>query len=117
MRKFHRWVSLPASAHVAGLQEQTNGELAAVKTSVGADVAVDALEVQLKDAPLKLIANAATGTIIKTESGERESFILRLHTGEVINDRSTLTCRSHHRSAERHGRPVAGEMRQVAPAR
>ena len=84
MRKYHRWISLPAclfllmvavtgvvlqvqqffgadevekerlvtvtskqlvSAPVAGLQEQTDRALAAVKASIGANVAVDALEV------------------------------------------------------------------------
>lgn len=93
-----------ASAPVAGLQEQTDRALAAVKASIGADVAVDALEVQLKDEPrkilvwtasgggakkadpLKVTVNAETGAVVKTESGERESFILRLHTGEVFGD-------------------------------
>ena len=93
-----------ASAPVAGLQEQSDRALAAVKASIGADVAVDAMEVQLKDEPRKIIVwtasgggakkadplkvtvNAETGAVVKTESGERESFILRLHTGEVFGD-------------------------------
>lgn len=143
MRKFHRWISLPAclfllmvavtgvalqvqqffgfdeaekerlatvtskqlaSAPVAGLQEQTDRALLAVKASVGADVPIDSVEVQLKDTPrkfivwtssgggakkadpLKVTVNAETGAVLKTESGERESLILRLHTGEVFGD-------------------------------
>ena len=93
-----------APAPVAGLQEQTDRALLAVKASVGVDVPIDSVEVQLKDSPRKIIVwtasgggakkadplkvtvNAETGAVLKTESGERESFILRLHTGEVFGD-------------------------------
>ena len=93
-----------ASAPVAGVQEQVDRALAAARAGVGIDVPVDALEMQLKDSPrkivvwtaagggakkdepLKITVNAETGLVIRTESGERESFILRLHTGEVFGD-------------------------------
>ena len=59
---------------------------------------LDAMEIQFKgDHPIvtfhavansarKLIVNADTGAIEKDEPDERESFILRLHTGEVFGD-------------------------------
>ena len=93
-----------ASAPVAGWQQQIDRALVAVKVSVGADVPIDSVEVQLKDTPrkcivwtasgggakkdepLKVTVNAESGAVLKTESGERESFILRVHTGEVFGD-------------------------------
>ncbi len=70
---------------------------AAVQAKVGT-ARLDAFEVQLKgdhptvtfhvvgSAARKLVINADTGAIEKDETDVRESFILRLHTGEVFGD-------------------------------
>jgi hypothetical protein len=62
------------------------------------DAKLDNVEVQLKGehptfifhtsgkANRKYIVNADTGVIEKSDDDERESFILRLHTGEVFGD-------------------------------
>ena len=136
MRKFHRWISLPAavfllSVAVTGVilqfqqffgADEAQREKLATMTSAysldtpAADVAamldrsratarakfgdarLDAVEIQLKgdhptvalhvagDSPRKLVVNAQTGAVESDEPDERESFILRLHTGEVLGD-------------------------------
>lgn len=136
MRKWHRWVSLPAalfllSVAVTGVilqfqqffgADEAQREKLAAQTSAysldtpGADIAaridraraavqaklgngkLDAVEIQLKGehptvtfhvvgaSARKVVVNADTGTIEKDEPDVRESFILRLHTGEVFGD-------------------------------
>ncbi len=136
MRKWHRWVSLPAaifllSVSITGVvlqfqqffgeDEALREKLAAVSSSYALDTSaadisakieraraavlakhagadLDALEMQLKgdhptvtfhiltDSARKLVVNADTGAIEKDEPDMRESFILRLHTGEVFGD-------------------------------
>jgi uncharacterized iron-regulated membrane protein len=83
---------------VTGLDQQLSCAQSVIHAALGTDVPIDAVEVQFKNTPRKLIVwtagteplkftvNADTGAIIKRESGERESFILRLHTGEVFGD-------------------------------
>ena len=136
MRKFHRWVSLPAavfllSVAVTGVilqfqqffgEDEAQREQLATMTSAYSldtpatnvaemidrarttarskfgDAKLDAVEVQLKgdhptvalhvvgDSPRKLVVNGLTGAVESDELDERESFILRLHTGEVFGD-------------------------------
>ncbi len=69
----------------------------AVRAKVGSEK-LDAVEMQLKgehptitlhvvgSQPRRFVVNADTGAIEKYEPDERESFLLRLHTGEVLGD-------------------------------
>ena len=100
-----RQAALSSPWTLASSTDAISAELAAAQTAVrsaiGKQVPVDSVEFNFKADPpsiliwtgetsaneaLKFTVNAATGAILKRESGERESFLLRLHTGEVIGD-------------------------------
>jgi len=87
----------PVSSDLTGFAPRLAKAQASVSASAG-DANVDNVELQLKGAHptfvfhtsgkinRKYVVNADTAAIEKSDDDERESFILRLHTGEVFGD-------------------------------